>query len=158
MGDQTPAARAEVVSAGSSAVHTVTWCPASARATALVSPMMPHLAEEAHAALGGKGLIAEAAWPVADPAKLVSDAVTLAIQVNGKLRDTLPAPKGLPPAVRDQLVNAVQKAVADPEFQAKAAGFFAPLRYLPPAAYGAELKEGEASFKQLWQVMPWGEK
>ena len=68
------------------------------------------------------------------------------------------APKGLPPAVRDQLVAAVQKAAADPEFQAKAAGFFAPLRYLPPAAYAAELKEGEASFKQLWQAMPWGEK
>jgi tripartite-type tricarboxylate transporter receptor subunit TctC len=68
------------------------------------------------------------------------------------------APKGLPPAVRDQLVAAVQKAAADPEFQAKAAGFFAPLRYLPPAAYGAELKEAEGTFKQLWQVMPWGEK
>jgi tripartite-type tricarboxylate transporter receptor subunit TctC len=68
------------------------------------------------------------------------------------------APKGLPPAVRDQLVAAVQKAAADPEFQAKAAGFFAPLRYLPPAPYAAELKEGEASFKQLWQAMPWGEK
>jgi tripartite-type tricarboxylate transporter receptor subunit TctC len=68
------------------------------------------------------------------------------------------APKGLPPAVRDQLVAAVQKAAADPEFQAKAAGFFAPLRYLPPAGYAAELKEGEASFKQLWQAMPWGEK
>jgi tripartite-type tricarboxylate transporter receptor subunit TctC len=68
------------------------------------------------------------------------------------------APKGLPPAVREQLVNAVQKAVADPEFQSKAAGYFAPLRYLPPAAYAAELKEGEAGFKQLWQAMPWTDK
>ena len=68
------------------------------------------------------------------------------------------APKGLPPAVRDQLVAAVQKAAADPEFQAKAAGFFAPLRYLPPPAYATELKDTEASFKQLWQAMPWGEK
>jgi tripartite-type tricarboxylate transporter receptor subunit TctC len=70
----------------------------------------------------------------------------------------LAAPKGLPPAVREQLVSAVQKAAADPEFQAKAAGFFAPLRYLPPPAYAAELKEAEAGFRQLWQVMPWGEK
>jgi tripartite-type tricarboxylate transporter receptor subunit TctC len=68
------------------------------------------------------------------------------------------APKNLPPAVRDQLVNAVQKAVADPEFQAKAAGYFAPLRYLAPAAYAAELKEGEAGFKRLWQEMPWADK
>jgi tripartite-type tricarboxylate transporter receptor subunit TctC len=68
------------------------------------------------------------------------------------------APKGLPPAVREQLVGAVQKATADPEFQAKAVGFFAPVRYLAPAAYATELKDTEASFQQLWQVMPWGEK
>lgn len=68
------------------------------------------------------------------------------------------APKGLPPAVREQLVSAIQKAAADPEFQAKAANAFAPLRYLPPPAYEAELKGAEAGFKQLWQAMPWGDK
>ena len=68
------------------------------------------------------------------------------------------APKGLPPAVREQLVNAVQKTVSDPEFQAKASNYFAPLRYLAPAAYAAELKEDEAEFQQLWQVMPWTDK
>jgi tripartite-type tricarboxylate transporter receptor subunit TctC len=68
------------------------------------------------------------------------------------------APKGLPPAVREQLVGAVQKAAADPEFQAKAVSFFAPVRYMAPVAYATELKETEAGFKQLWQVMPWGEK
>lgn len=67
------------------------------------------------------------------------------------------APKGLPPAVREQLVNAVQKAAADPEFQQKAAGYFAPLRYLPPAKYDAELKDAEAGFRQLWKDMPWAE-
>ena len=68
------------------------------------------------------------------------------------------APKGLPAPVREQLVAALKKTAADPEYQAKAAGYFAPMRYLEPAAYGAELKETEADFKQLWQVMPWGEK
>jgi tripartite-type tricarboxylate transporter receptor subunit TctC len=68
------------------------------------------------------------------------------------------APKGLPPAVREQLVSAVQKAANDPEFQARAAGMFAPLRYLAPAAYAAELKDGEAGFRQLWQTMPWSDK
>ena len=61
----------------------------------LVAPMMPHLAEEAWAALGQDGLIAEAAWPEVDPALLVDDEVTVAIQVNGKLRDTLTVAKGL---------------------------------------------------------------
>lgn len=68
------------------------------------------------------------------------------------------APKGLPPAIREQLVTALQKAVADPEFQAKAAGYFAPLRYLAPAAYAAELKDDEAEFKKLWQTSPWTDK
>lgn len=67
------------------------------------------------------------------------------------------APRGLPPAVKEQLVSAVQKAANDPEFQAKAAAAFAPLRYLPPAKYEAELRTTEASFKQLWKEMPWGE-
>ena len=67
------------------------------------------------------------------------------------------APKGLPPAVKEQLVKAVEKAAADPEFQQKAAGYFAPLRYLPPAKYEAELKDAEANFKQLWKEMPWSE-
>ncbi|MCE3270097.1 MAG: tctC [Ramlibacter sp.] len=68
------------------------------------------------------------------------------------------APKGMPAPVREQLVNAIQKAAADPEFQAKSASYFAPLRYLPPARYDAELKEAEAGFKQLWNQMPWGDK
>lgn len=68
------------------------------------------------------------------------------------------APKGLPPALRAQLVDAIQKAAADPEFQAKAANSFAPLRYLAPAQYEAELKGSELNFKQLWQAMPWGDK
>jgi leucyl-tRNA synthetase len=62
----------------------------------LVAPMAPHLAEEAWAASGGEGLIADAAWPAVDPALLVEDEVTIAIQVNGKLRDTLTMAKGLP--------------------------------------------------------------
>jgi leucyl-tRNA synthetase len=60
----------------------------------LAAPMVPHLAEQAWAGLGKEGLVADAAWPEADPALLVEDEVTIAVQVNGKLRDTLSAPKG----------------------------------------------------------------
>ena len=56
--------------------------------------MMPHLAEEAWAARGRHGLIADAPWPVADPALLVDDEVTIAIQVNGKLATRVEAAKG----------------------------------------------------------------
>ncbi len=52
----------------------------------LMAPMVPHLAEEVWAMQGGEGLVTEAAWPEADPAMLVSDTVTLPIQINGKRR------------------------------------------------------------------------
>jgi len=66
----------------------------------LVAPMMPHLAEEAWANMGESGLIADASWPPVDPALLVEDEVTVAIQVLGKLRDTITVAKGMP---RDEL-------------------------------------------------------
>ena len=59
----------------------------------LVAPMMPHLAEEAWASIGD-GLIADAVWPSFDPALLIEDEVTVAVQVKGKLRDTLTVAKG----------------------------------------------------------------
>ena len=60
----------------------------------IVAPMCPHIAEEAWAAWGEDGLIADAPWPAVDAAMLVEDEVTIAVQVNGKLRDTLTMPKG----------------------------------------------------------------
>jgi leucyl-tRNA synthetase len=60
----------------------------------LAAPMMPHLAEEVWAGMGEEGLIADAPWPQVDPALLVDDEVTIAIQHMGKLRDTVTAPKG----------------------------------------------------------------
>ncbi len=57
----------------------------------LIAPMMPHLAEELWHELYGdsRGLVALASWPVADPTLLVEDSVTIAVQVNGKLRETI---------------------------------------------------------------------
>jgi leucyl-tRNA synthetase len=74
--------------------------------------MVPHLAEEAWTQLGaelGGGLIADAAWPAVDPALLEEDEVTIAIQVRGKLRDTLTVAKGLPQAEMEALALASQK-------------------------------------------------
>jgi leucyl-tRNA synthetase len=55
----------------------------------LIAPMTPHLAEECWARLGYNTLVANQPWPEADPALLVDDQVTLAVQVNGKRRDEL---------------------------------------------------------------------
>jgi len=75
----------------------------------LISPMAPHLAEEAWISLGNDGMVADAAWPEYDPALLVDDQVTLAVQVNGKLRDTLTAPRGLPKEEAEALALASDK-------------------------------------------------
>lgn len=77
----------------------------------LVAPMAPHIAEEAWAASGQDGLIADADWPLVDPALLVDDEVTVAVQVNGKLRDTLTLAKGLDKDAAEAAALASEKIV-----------------------------------------------
>jgi leucyl-tRNA synthetase len=60
----------------------------------LVSPMIPHVAEAMNQVLGGAGLVAVQPWPEAEPALLVRDEVTIAVQVNGKLKGTITVPAG----------------------------------------------------------------
>jgi hypothetical protein len=60
------------------------------------------------------------------------------------------APKGLPPEIKQQLIAAIQKAAADPEFQAQAVKFYAPLRYLGPAEFEKVLRQIEVDFQALW--------
>jgi leucyl-tRNA synthetase len=75
----------------------------------LAAPGAPHLAEECWAMLGESGMVADAAWPSFDPGMLIDDQVTLAVQVNGKLRDTLNAPRGLPKEEAEALALASDK-------------------------------------------------
>jgi leucyl-tRNA synthetase len=58
----------------------------------LIGPMMPHLAEELWRTLGHETLLAAEDWPEADAELLVDDTVTVAVQVNGKLRATIELP------------------------------------------------------------------
>ncbi len=81
----------------------------------LLSPMVPHLAEDIWAMLGGTGLVVQAPWPKADPALLVDDTVTLPIQINGKRRAEITVPKDMDAAEVEKLVladDAVIKALA----------------------------------------------
>jgi len=78
----------------------------------LVAPMIPHLSEEAWSARGHEGLIAQAGWPAVDPALLVDDEVTIAVQINGKLRDTLTAPKGADKATLEAMARGSEKVIA----------------------------------------------
>ncbi|HEY0034000.1 MAG TPA: class I tRNA ligase family protein, partial [Devosia sp.] len=70
----------------------------------LIAPMMPHLAETCWQALGKAGLVADAPWPVVDPALLVDDQVVMPIQINGKRRGEITVAKGLQSAEIEQHV------------------------------------------------------
>ena len=99
----------ELVTAIEKAPPSATRDKAIRHLVALISPMAPHLAEEAWSILGGEGMVADYSWPTFDPALLVDEQVTLAVQVNGKLRDTLSAPRGLPKAEAEALALASEK-------------------------------------------------
>ncbi|HTS94164.1 MAG TPA: leucine--tRNA ligase [Stellaceae bacterium] len=62
-------------------------------ATRLLGPMMPHLAEELWHQLGHSTLLVNEPWPKADPGLVAEETVTVAVQVNGKLRGTVELPR-----------------------------------------------------------------
>jgi len=94
--------------------------------TQLVSPMMPHLAEEMHDLLSRGGsdvpgveagggarrtLVVDLPWPEADASLVAVDSVTIAVQVMGKLRATIEMPPASPEA------EVLARAEAEPNVQ-----------------------------------------
>ena len=80
----------------------------------LIAPMMPHLAEELWAQLGHATLLVDQPWPPAAAALVVEDSVTIAVQVNGKLRATLELPRDMAKDAAEQAALAdanVQRAL-----------------------------------------------
>ena len=70
-------------------------------AASLLSPFAPHVSADAYERLTGRR-VWEQPWPAADPVLLEADTFELVCQVNGKVRDRVPAPTG---ASRDQLLE-----------------------------------------------------
>ncbi|HXQ53546.1 MAG TPA: leucine--tRNA ligase [Stellaceae bacterium] len=78
-------------------------------AVKLLGPMMPHLGEELWQALGHTRLLADESWPVADAELAREERVTYAVQVSGKLRDTVDVPRG---TGQDAVIEVVLKRPA----------------------------------------------
>ena len=81
------------------AVSEATLRFATATAASLIFPFAPHCGADVYERLTGLR-VWEEPWPAADPALLARDEVEIALQINGKLRDRMPAPAS---ADREQL-------------------------------------------------------
>jgi leucyl-tRNA synthetase len=55
----------------------------------ILAPFAPHIGEELWSRLGHRDSVAHAPWPVFDQQKLAAEAMTVAVQVNGRLRGTV---------------------------------------------------------------------
>ncbi len=84
---------------------------ATATAASLIFPLAPHLGAEVYELMTGRR-VWEEPWPQADPALLTEDTFELIVQVNGKLRDRVPAPSGASREDQERLALASEKAMA----------------------------------------------
>ena len=80
--------------------------------TLLMSPFAPHIAEELWHRLHQDGSVLEARWPQADPELARDETVHVVVQVNGKVRDRLTVPKGLPRNELSDRARATEKISA----------------------------------------------
>ena len=55
----------------------------------LLHPVAPHITEELNEILGNTKLVENSSWPKYDDSKVVDDVIVIAVQVNGKVRDTI---------------------------------------------------------------------
>jgi len=78
----------------------------------LLSPLAPHLCEEAWQTIGREGSLAYEPWPAYDDVLCEEPTLTLAVQVNGKVRGEIELPKGAAEAL------AKEAALAHPKVRA----------------------------------------
>jgi len=83
------------------------WADAFVR---ILAPFAPHLGEELWRRLGHTDSVAFAPWPEWDESVLAVDTITVAVQVNGKLRDEVQVPADAPEADIIAAAKAAEKA------------------------------------------------
>ena len=78
------------------AAGTPEWAEAQDIYLRLMAPVTPHIAEELWARLGKPDSVHTQPWPEVDEAAAAEEEITLVVQVNGKVRDRITIPAGLP--------------------------------------------------------------
>ncbi|MCQ2494448.1 MAG: leucine--tRNA ligase [Lachnospiraceae bacterium] len=76
----------------------------------LLNPVAPHITEELWQGNGFEGRLYQAAWPEFSEEKCVESTITIAVQVNGKLRATIQAPKD---GDKDAIIAQAKEAAAE---------------------------------------------
>ncbi|MHB8678396.1 MAG: leucine--tRNA ligase [Rudaea sp.] len=84
----------------------------------VLNPITPHVCHALWQALGHRDSLIDVPWPKADPAALVKAEITLAVQVNGKLRGTIDVAADAP---RERVENAALAHVDVARFVGSAA-------------------------------------
>lgn len=69
------------------------WREALRTLMQLLAPLAPHMTEELWSQLGNEGLIQFTQWPVWDDTLIVEETISIAVQVNGKLRGDIQVSK-----------------------------------------------------------------
>ena len=80
----------------------------------LLNPFAPHMTEELFEAIGETKMISEMPWPTYDESKTIDDMIEIPVQVNGKLKGVVVAPKDAEQDEVKSIVDndeAIQKAI-----------------------------------------------
>ena len=77
--------------------------------TILLAPFTPHVASEIWEQYGHTGSIFDEKWPEYDEAKMVEDTIEIAVQINGKTKNTVEIPAS---ASKEEAISAAKEAVS----------------------------------------------
>ncbi|MBO5911437.1 MAG: class I tRNA ligase family protein, partial [Elusimicrobiaceae bacterium] len=75
----------------------------------ILHPFAPHLTEEIWQTKGYTGFVLQSTWPTADKSLLQDDTVDMGVQINGKVRERIQAPRSATREELEQLAMASAK-------------------------------------------------
>lgn len=87
------------------------YCEATEFLLQGLNPMIPHITEELWAELGNTTMLVQTSWPCINPDYLKEDTVTIAVQINGKLRATITLPMNNDPKHTEETALAEDSVV-----------------------------------------------